>query len=151
MHKMFNALKGKGAALAAVGTAALVSAPAFASGGGGVDVGPVVTAINAALGPIGQIGAAVLTVLVGVKVYKWVRRAITATGAGPTPSPVFQRPGQGRGLEWKGGSGSAHGWWPARSFSWISTDVCVPFPHCIATCDPLCTSVLCAVRACCQG
>ena len=73
--QMFNALKGKGAALAAVGTAALVSAP-FASGGGGVDVGPVVTAINAALGPIGQIGAAVLTVLVGVKVYKWVRRAM---------------------------------------------------------------------------
>ncbi|OBU68462.1 methyltransferase [Stenotrophomonas maltophilia] len=76
MHKMFNALKGKRAALAAAVTAALVSAPAFASGGGGVDVGPVVTAINGALGPVGQIGAAVLMVLVGVKVYKWVRRAM---------------------------------------------------------------------------
>lgn len=76
MHKMFNALKGKGAALAAVGTAALASAPAFASGGGGVDVGPVVTSINGALGPVGQIGAAVLLVLVGIKVYKWVRRAM---------------------------------------------------------------------------
>ncbi|MDH1246625.1 MULTISPECIES: major capsid protein [unclassified Stenotrophomonas] len=76
MYKMFNALKGKRAALAAVGTFALVSLPAFASGGGGVDVGPVVTAINAALGPVGQIGAAVLMVLVGVKVYKWVRRAM---------------------------------------------------------------------------
>ncbi|WP_419965838.1 major capsid protein [Stenotrophomonas geniculata] len=76
MHKMFNALKGKSAALAAVGTAALASAPAFASGGGGVDVGPVVTSINGALGPVGQIGAAVLLVLVGIKVYKWVRRAM---------------------------------------------------------------------------
>ncbi|WP_191862370.1 major capsid protein [Stenotrophomonas sp. AS012628] len=76
MQKMLKALKGKGAALAAVGTAALVSAPAFASGGGGVDVGPVVTSINGALGPVGQIGAAVLLVLVGIKVYKWVRRAM---------------------------------------------------------------------------
>jgi hypothetical protein len=76
MQKMLKALKGKSAALAAVGTAALASAPAFASGGGGVDVGPVVTSINGALGPVGQIGAAVLLVLVGIKVYKWVRRAM---------------------------------------------------------------------------
>ncbi|WP_423163830.1 major capsid protein [Stenotrophomonas maltophilia] len=76
MQKMLKALKGKGAALAAVGTAAVASAPAFASGGGGVDVGATVSAINAALGPIGQIGIAVLGVLVGIKVYKWVRRAM---------------------------------------------------------------------------
>lgn len=76
MQKMLKALKGKSAALAAVGTAALVSAPAFASGGSGVDVGATVSAINAALGPIGQIGIAVLGVLVGIKVYKWVRRAM---------------------------------------------------------------------------
>ncbi|MBN4994215.1 phage coat protein [Stenotrophomonas maltophilia] len=76
MQKMLKALKGKTAALAVVGTAALASAPAFASGGTGVDVGPVVTAINGALGPVGQIGAAVLLVLVGIKVYKWVRRAM---------------------------------------------------------------------------
>ncbi|HEL4110007.1 TPA: methyltransferase [Stenotrophomonas maltophilia] len=76
MQKMFNALKGKGAALAAVGTAALVSSPAFASGGGGVDVGSVVTAIQGAAAPIAAIGGAVLTVLVGIKVYKWVRRAM---------------------------------------------------------------------------
>lgn len=77
MQKMLKALKGKSAGLAAVGTAALVSAPAFASGGGtSVDVGAVVSAINAALGPIGQIGVAVLGVLVGIKVYKWVRRAM---------------------------------------------------------------------------
>ncbi|UXB38961.1 phage coat protein [Stenotrophomonas maltophilia] len=76
MKKQFDALKGKGAALAAVATSALVSAPAFASGGGGVDVGDVVSAINAALGPIGQIGVAVLSVMVAIKVYKWVRRAM---------------------------------------------------------------------------
>lgn len=76
MQKMLKALKGKGYALAAVGTAAVASTPAFASGGTGVDVGGVVSAINAALGPIGQIGAAVLLVLVGIKVYKWVRRAM---------------------------------------------------------------------------
>ena len=76
MQKMLNALKGKGAALAAVGTAALVSAPAFAAGGGGVDVGSVVSAIQGAAAPIAAIGGAVLTVLVGIKVYKWVRRAM---------------------------------------------------------------------------
>lgn len=76
MQKMLKALKGKGAALAAVGTAALVSSPAFASGGGGVDVGSVVSAIEGAAAPIAAIGGAVLTVLVGIKVYKWVRRAM---------------------------------------------------------------------------
>lgn len=77
MHKMLKALKGKGTALAVAGTAALASAPAFASGGSTtVDVGAVVTAINGALGPIGQIGIAVLSVMVAIKVYKWVRRAM---------------------------------------------------------------------------
>ncbi|HIE4187527.1 TPA: major capsid protein [Stenotrophomonas maltophilia] len=76
MQKMLKALKGKSAALTAVSTAALASTPAFASGGTSVDVGAVVSAINAALGPIGEIGVAVLSVLVGIKVYKWVRRAM---------------------------------------------------------------------------
>lgn len=76
MRKFIKALKGKSAALAAVGTAAVAATPAFASGGGGVDVGDVVAAIVAAAGPIAQIGGAVLTVLVGIKVYKWVRRAM---------------------------------------------------------------------------
>lgn len=76
MRKFVKALKGKVAALSVVGSAAVVSAPAFASGGTGVDVGAVVSAINAALGPIGQIGVAVLSVMVGIKVYKWVRRAM---------------------------------------------------------------------------
>lgn len=47
MRKLKTLFKNKTAALAAVGSAALVSAPAFASGGGGVDVGDVVSAIQA--------------------------------------------------------------------------------------------------------
>lgn len=76
MRKFIKALKGKSAALAAVGTAAVASAPAFAAGGGGVDVGDVVQAITGAAGPIAAIGGAVLTIMVGIKVYKWVRRAM---------------------------------------------------------------------------
>ncbi|MFI8716351.1 major capsid protein [Stenotrophomonas sp. NPDC077464] len=76
MQKFMKALKGKTAAVATVSAAALASAPAFAAGGGGVDVGDVVSAIVAAAGPIAQIGTAVLGVLVGIKVYKWVRRAM---------------------------------------------------------------------------
>jgi len=76
MRKFKNALRGKLSAAAAVGTTALVSAPAFASGGGGVDVGDVVSAIQGAAAPIAAIGAAVLTIMVGIKVYKWVRRAM---------------------------------------------------------------------------
>lgn len=41
-----------------------------------MDVTAVTTAINAAAAPISEIGAAVLLILVGVKVYKWVRRAM---------------------------------------------------------------------------
>lgn len=40
------------------------------------DVSAVVTEVNGALTPIGLIGIAVLSVLVGIKVYKWVRRAM---------------------------------------------------------------------------
>lgn len=58
------------------GTAAALSAPFAMAGGGGVDVSGVVSAIEGAAGPIAAIGAAVLIVLVGVKVYKWVRRAL---------------------------------------------------------------------------
>ncbi|MBV6898073.1 major capsid protein [Xanthomonas euvesicatoria] len=76
MRKLKTLFKNKAASLAAVGSAALVSAPAFASGGGGVDVGDVVSAIQGAAGPIAAIGGAVLTVMVGIKVYKWVRRAM---------------------------------------------------------------------------
>jgi len=76
MRNFIKALKGKSAALAAGGTAAVASAPAFAGGGGGVDVGDVVAAITGAAAPIAAIGGAVLTIMVGIKVYKWVRRAM---------------------------------------------------------------------------
>ena len=73
MLKKFNAVN-----FAAFSLALLVSMftfPALA-GGGGIDVSAVVTAIQGAAAPIALIGAAVLVVLVGVKVYKWIRRAI---------------------------------------------------------------------------
>lgn len=70
-------LKSKFAAGVAGVTAALSAPFAFASGGGGgVDVGGVVSAIEGASTPIAQIGGAVLLVMVGIKVYKWVRRAM---------------------------------------------------------------------------
>lgn len=76
---MFKKYKGrlvsKAPALAGLGTAVAVGSSAFASGGG-VDVADVVTAIQGASAPIAAIGAAVLIVMVGIKVYKWVRRAM---------------------------------------------------------------------------
>lgn len=41
-----------------------------------VDVTAVVTEISGAAAPIALIGSAVLIVMVGIKVYKWVRRAM---------------------------------------------------------------------------
>lgn len=76
MKKFLTALRGKLPVVAGVGTAAAVAAPAFAQSAGGVDVTSVVSAINGAAAPIAEIGAAVLIVMVGIKVYKWVRRAM---------------------------------------------------------------------------
>lgn len=56
-------------ALALVGAS---PALAFAA----VDVTAVVTEIGTAAAPIAAIGGAVLVVMVGIKVYKWVRRAM---------------------------------------------------------------------------
>ena len=72
---MFQKTRSKIAALCTALSFALLAPAAFA-GGGGVDVTAVVTAISAAATPIASIGAAVLIVLVGIKVYKWVRRAM---------------------------------------------------------------------------
>lgn len=78
MKKFIQSLKARLAPVAATGSALVaVSGGAFAGGGGGgVDVGDVVSAIQGAAAPIAQIGAAVLIVMVGIKVYKWVRRAM---------------------------------------------------------------------------
>lgn len=56
----------------ALGALALVPAVSFAA----VDVADVVTEIEGAATPIAAIGAAVLLVMVGIKVFKWVRRAM---------------------------------------------------------------------------
>lgn len=74
---MFQKMKSKALGLLVAMAALFSVAPAaFAGGGGGVDVTGVVSAINDAITPIGAIGAAVLLVLVAIKVYKWVRRAM---------------------------------------------------------------------------
>jgi len=74
---MLKKFKGKLYAIAPAASLALVAPSAFASGGsGGVDVSGVVSAIQGAAAPIASIGGAVLIVLVGIKVYKWVRRAM---------------------------------------------------------------------------
>lgn len=64
MHKQ---LRNTGLALAAAVPLAAQAA---------VDVTAVVTEIEGAAAPIASIGAAVLIVMVGIKVYKWVRRAM---------------------------------------------------------------------------
>lgn len=58
--------------LVAVGSA-VGAASAFAAA---PDVEAVVTEITAAAAPIAAIGSAVLLVMVGIKVFKWVRRAM---------------------------------------------------------------------------
>lgn len=74
---MFQKFKSKALALfAAMVTLFAVAPSAFAGGGDAVDVTGVVSAINATIGPVGAIGAAVLLVLVAIKTYKWVRRAM---------------------------------------------------------------------------
>lgn len=55
------------AGLAVVPGFALAAAP---------DVSGIVTEIEGAAAPIAAIGAAVLLVMVGIKVFKWVRRAM---------------------------------------------------------------------------
>ena len=70
---MFQKLRTKLATCAALLMASIVAAPAFATP---PDVTAVVAAIGDTLVPIGLIGSAVLLVIVGFKVYKWVRRAM---------------------------------------------------------------------------
>lgn len=66
MNKVFARLP---VALAAVTASAMSQAAA-------VDVTAVVTDIGAQATPIAAIGAAVLILLVGIKAFKWVRRAM---------------------------------------------------------------------------
>lgn len=72
MKKFLTALRGKLPAVAGVGTAAAVAAPAFAA----IDTTGVETAIGEAATSVATIGAAVVLVMVGIAVYKWIRRAL---------------------------------------------------------------------------
>jgi hypothetical protein len=58
-----------------LGLLALALAP-VASFAASVDVADVVTDIGAQATPVAAIGAAVLVLLVGIKAFKWVRRAM---------------------------------------------------------------------------
>lgn len=58
-----------------VGGAVVAMAP-LSSFAAAPDVAGVVTEISGAATPIAAIGAAVLLVIVGIKVFKWVRRAM---------------------------------------------------------------------------
>jgi hypothetical protein len=54
----------------------LLTAGGYASAAA-VDVAAVVTDIGAQAAPIAAVGAAVLLVFVGIKAFKWVRRALS--------------------------------------------------------------------------
>lgn len=71
MH-YFRSFRSKLPAVAGVGTAAAVAAPAFAA----IDTTGVETAIGEAATSVATIGAAVILVMVGIAVYKWIRRAL---------------------------------------------------------------------------
>lgn len=66
-------MKTKLQALAALAAFATVPAVSFAAA---VDVDDVVTDIGAQLVPVGLIGSAILLLIVAIKAYKWVRRAM---------------------------------------------------------------------------
>lgn len=68
-----NKLKTIGRTLVATATGYILAAPAMAAA---VDVTDVVTDIAAQAAPIAAIGAAVLILMVGIKAFKWVRRAM---------------------------------------------------------------------------
>lgn len=65
-NQTFNRAVVAGALLAAAG----------ASRAAAIDVSAVVTDIGAQAAPIAQIGAAVLLLVVGIKAFQWVRRAL---------------------------------------------------------------------------
>lgn len=56
--------------------AGVIAATAVQQAQAAVDVTAVVTEISGASAPIALIGGASLVVAVGIKVYKWVRRAL---------------------------------------------------------------------------
>jgi len=69
--KLFKKFARYGAPMAAV----LAGGAASAQTTTGIDVTSVVSTIAAQATPIAAIGGAVLAILVGIKAFKWVRRA----------------------------------------------------------------------------
>jgi len=58
------------------GLFALVAVTASNFASAAVDVSDAVTDIEGAAAPIAALGGAVLAIMVGVKIYKWVRRGL---------------------------------------------------------------------------
>ena len=73
--KTMNAMKRYGAKIAAAGTGLMLSGMAMAQSTG-VDVTEVVTEISGSKVSVAAIGTAVLSVMVALAVFVWVRRAI---------------------------------------------------------------------------
>jgi hypothetical protein len=69
MNKYFARQARKFAGISAIGATALTASPAFAA----VDVSGATSAIGEAATAGAAIGLAVLLLLVGIKVFKWVR------------------------------------------------------------------------------
>lgn len=72
--KFVQTFKRAGAGVVAVG--GVVLAQASHAAGSAIDVTDVVSTISAQAVPIAAIGAAVLSLMVGIKAFKWVRRAL---------------------------------------------------------------------------
>ena len=59
------------------GAAAAALSAAGAANAAAIDVGDVVADIAAQAAPVGLIGSAVLILFVGIKAFKWVRKALS--------------------------------------------------------------------------
>lgn len=64
----------RAAALASLASGALVALPSHAAA---IDVSDVTADIAAQAAPVAAIGAAVLLLYVGIKAFKWVRKALS--------------------------------------------------------------------------
>jgi len=75
MKEKLKAHLQRGAAL--VTSAYLFAPTAFAQQSDAINVSSVESKINAQLGPIATLGGAVLGIIVAIKAYQWVRRAMS--------------------------------------------------------------------------
>ena len=70
-------MKSKFLALWAALVGLMLASPAMAQTTGAIDVTAITAKIDDQATPVGLIGAAVLLLFVGIKAFKWVRRALS--------------------------------------------------------------------------